>query len=199
MKSAASTTTNALIIVVYAFYGGVWLAFFSFVNSSVTTPPDFIQAVVAWTLAILGTTIPVANYLSAAPEYRSGLTLSACVIAALGWGTFVFLTFLSVPTTPMRWLFFAAWFTALTGTAIPFAHYLNKRFARAVPPGSALLRQSIWVGLFGGACVWLQLGRALNWVSFFLIAAALAAIEGFLILRDRSKRPFDDSSPTPKR
>jgi hypothetical protein len=31
------------------------------------------------------------------------------------------------------------------------------------------------------------------------LAAALAAIEGFLILRDRSKRPFDDPTPPPKR
>jgi hypothetical protein len=199
MKSATSTTTNVLIVIVYVIYGGIWLAFFSFVNSSVTTPPDFVQAVVAWTLAISGTTIPVASYLSAAPEYRNGLTLAACVIAAMGWGMFIFLTFLSVPSTPMRWLFFAAWFTALTGTAIPFAHYLNKRFARAVPPNGVLLRQSIWAGLFGGACAWLQLGRALNWVSFFLVAAALAAIEAFLILRDRSKRPFDDSATPAKR
>src|SRR5574341_2233745 len=127
------------------------------------------------------------------------LIIAAIVLAALGWAGVVYLTTRTLPTVGPRWMFFAAWLIALTGTAIPFAHYLNKRFARTIPPEAVMLRQSLWVGIFGATCAWLQLGRALNWASALLLAAALVAIEGFLILRDRSKRPFDDSSTTAKR
>ncbi len=133
------------------------------------------------------------------PERRLALTIASIVLAVVGWTGVILLTNLTLPTVGPRWLFFAAWLTALTGTAIPFAQYLNKRFSKTMPPDSVLLRQSLWVGIFGAACAWLLLGRALNWASGLLLAAALAAIEGFLILRDRSQRPFDDSSTTAKR
>jgi hypothetical protein len=135
------------------------------------------------------------------PSTRLPLSLfvATIILAALGWAGIIYLTTQTLPTIGPRWLFFAAWLTALTGTAIPFAHYLNKRFAKTLPPDSVMLRQSLWVGLFGASCAWLQLGRALNWASALLLAAAFIAIEGFLILRDRSKRPFDDPASTPKR
>jgi drug/metabolite transporter (DMT)-like permease len=110
-----------------------------------------------------------------------------------------YLTTQTLPAAPFLWLFFAAWLIALTGTAIPFAHYLNKRFAKILPPDAVMLRQALWVGLFGASCAWLQLGRALNWASALLLAAALIAIEGFLLLRERSKRPFDEPSTPAKR
>jgi hypothetical protein len=127
------------------------------------------------------------------------LIIAAAVLAIFGWAGVVYLATQTLPTVGPRWMFFVAWLLALTGTSIPFVHYLNKRFARGLPSEAAMLRQSIWVGIFGAACAWLQLGRALNWASALLLAAALIAIEGFLILRDRSKRPFDDSSTTAKR
>ncbi|MBM4423675.1 MAG: hypothetical protein FJ030_09825 [Chloroflexi bacterium] len=133
------------------------------------------------------------------PERRPALIVASIALALVGWAGLIALANLTLPTVGPRWLFFAAWLTALTGTAIPFARYLNQRFAKTVPPDSVLLRQSIWVGLFGATCAWLQLGRALNWAAALLLAAAFAAIEAFLILRDRSKRPFDDSATPPKR
>jgi hypothetical protein len=139
--------------------------------------------------------------MNAPPSNRLPLSLlvATAVLAGLGWAGVVFLTSQTLPSIGPRWLFFAAWLTALTGTAIPFAHYLNKRFSKVMPPDGVMLRQSLWVGLFGAACAWLQLGRALSWASALLLAAAFIAIEGFLILRDRSKRPFDDTSTTAKR
>lgn len=138
--------------------------------------------------------------MDAPPSNRFPLSLlvATVVLAALGWAGVVFLTTQTLPTIGPRWLFFAAWLTALTGTAIPFAHYLNKRFSKTMPPDGVMLRQSLWVGLFGATCAWLMLGRALNWASALLLAAALIAIESFLILRDRSRRPFDDSATTAK-
>jgi drug/metabolite transporter (DMT)-like permease len=127
------------------------------------------------------------------------LLIATLVLAAVGWTGVILITNQTLPTVGPRWLFFVVWLIALTGTAIPFAHYLNKRFAKVMPPDGVMLRQSLWVGLFGATCAWLLLGRALNWASALLLAAALIAIEGFLILRDRSRRPFDDSAPTAKR
>ncbi|MBI4314590.1 MAG: hypothetical protein HY679_01550 [Chloroflexi bacterium] len=132
-------------------------------------------------------------------ERRWGLTLASIILALAGWGGLIWVANFTLPTVGPRWLFFALWFMALTGTAVPFAGYLNRRFARAMPPDSVLLRQSIWVGLFGATCAWLQLGRALNWTTGILLAAALAAIEIFISLRARSKWTPDDTPPTAKR
>ena len=127
------------------------------------------------------------------PHPSLSLTLAAWFLAIIGWAGVIYLTNFTIPTVGPRWLFFAVWFTALTGTAIPFARYLNLRFGKSLPPESVLLRQSIWVGLFGATCAWLQLGRALNWATGLLLAAALAAIEIFLLLRARSRWRPDDS------
>ena len=132
-------------------------------------------------------------------RFPLSLLVATLVLASVGWAGVVYVTTQTLPTAPFLWLFFVVWLTALTGTAIPFAHYLNKRFAKTMPPDAVMLRQSLWVGLFGASCAWLQLGGALSWVSALLLAAALSAIEGFLILRERSQRPFDDPAPTPKR
>ncbi|MBI3244785.1 MAG: hypothetical protein HYZ49_21105 [Chloroflexi bacterium] len=121
------------------------------------------------------------------------LTLAAWFLALAGWAGVIYLTNFTIPTVGPRWLFFAVWFTALTGTAIPFARYLNLRFGKTLPPESVLLRQSIWVGLFGATCAWLQLGRVLNWATALLLAAALVAIEIFLLLRARSRWRPDGS------
>lgn len=199
MSHSTSPLKNVFLLVIYGIFGAAWLALIVFVNASVETPPPVLQAALTWLIAILGTTIPAVNYVSSPSVDRSGLTLAACALSLAGWVGFVFLTYFSPPTIGPLWLFFAAWVTALTGTAIPFVHYLNKRFARIIPPEAVMLRQAIWVGLFGATSAWLQLGRALNWASALLLAAALVAIEGFLILRDRSQRPFDDSSTAAKR
>jgi drug/metabolite transporter (DMT)-like permease len=140
------------------------------------------------------------SLMSEAPSHPSfSLIVAAVVLAFAGWAGVVYLATQTLPTVGPQWMFFAVWLMALTGTAIPFVHYLNRRFAHGLPPDTVMLRQSIWVGIFGATCAWLQLGRALTWASALLLAAALVAIEGFLILRERSKRPFDDSSPTAKR
>lgn len=127
------------------------------------------------------------------PQPSLSLTLAAWFLALAGWAGVIYLTNFTIPTVGPRWLFFAVWFTALTGTAIPFARYLNLRFGKSLPPEGVLLRQSIWVGLFGATCAWLQLGRALNWATGLLLAAALIAIEIFLLLRARSRWRPDDS------
>jgi hypothetical protein len=115
------------------------------------------------------------------------LTLAAWILAALGWLGLGVVLFLLIPDAAPRWFFFVLWLTALTGTAIPFVRYLNRRFSLALPPSSVLLRQALWVGLFGAACAWLQIGRVLSLPIALLVAAGLGAIEWFLRMRERSR------------
>ena len=139
------------------------------------------------------------NNAPAPADRHTALTIAASFLAVIGWGGLLFLLNAALPTVGPRWLFFALWFVALTGTALPFVRYLNKRFAKTPPSDGVLLRQSIWVGLFGATCAWLQLGRALNWATGLLLAAALIAIEIFTLLRARSQWNPDEPSPTSER
>ncbi len=198
MHSSTTPLKNIFLFIILVVFIFAWMGFFGYVNSLVVSPPPF-HAVWVWVAAIAGTAIPVVNLVNSPAVERSGLTVAACLLALGAWVGFVSLTYFTVPSVGPRWLFFAVWLAALTSTAIPFVQYLNKRFSHTLPPDDVMLRQAIWVGIFGASCAWLQLGRALNWASALLLAAALIAIEGFLILRDRSKRPFDDTPPPPKR
>jgi hypothetical protein len=87
-------------------------------------------------------------------------------------------------------VFFLLLQVALTGSALPFVHYLHQRFGR---PGSAplgyivLVRQSIWVGLFGVICLWLRIPRLLSIPLAVVVLGALIMVEFFLRLRERSQ------------
>ncbi len=130
------------------------------------------------------------------PNYFS-LTLTTWVLALAGWGGLAWLV--SAPLTPTgdiyhpipglgpRWLFFVCWLAALTGTALPFVRYLHQRFAHALPSPGVLLRQAIWVGLFGAICAWLQVGHILNLALAALVLAGLGGVEWFLRVRERAR------------
>ncbi len=131
-----------------------------------------------------------------APNYFS-LTLATWILAIAGWSGLAWLVSTPLeatgdPYTPIpglgpRWLFFLCWLAALTGTALPFVRYLNHRFAKTPPPASVLLRQALWVGLFGATCAWLQIGRILNVALAALLAAGLGGVEWFLRMRERAR------------
>jgi hypothetical protein len=55
-----------------------------------------------------------------------------------------------------------------------------------VKPG-VLLRQAIWVGLFGTICAWLRIPRLLSIPVAIVVALALSAIESLLRLRERTQ------------
>jgi hypothetical protein len=130
-------------------------------------------------------------------DYR-GFAMAAFVLAAAGWAGEVYVLGYTLPSAGPRWLFFVVGLMAVTGTAAPFVHYLNRRFARQPVPAGVLLRQSLWVGFFGATCAWLQIGRTLTLATALLLAAALAAIEWFLRMRERSRwepEPGMDDEP----
>ncbi|MDW7756027.1 MAG: hypothetical protein SCH68_12790, partial [Brevefilum sp.] len=77
---------------------------------------------------------------------------------------------------------------ALTGPALPIVYFLNKRFPSDLPvEGMVILRQAMWVGVFGSTVAWLQLGRVLTPVMALILAGVFALIEFLLRLFERSR------------
>ena len=123
-------------------------------------------------------------------EAHGPVLAAAGALASLGWIGLIALFVLAIPTAFPLWLFFVCWLVALTGTAAPFVRLLHRRFApRAGPPapGGVILRQSLWVGIYGATCAWLQIGRVLSVPVALLLALSLIAIEWFLRARERSR------------
>jgi hypothetical protein len=123
------------------------------------------------------TSLPVSSFLP-----------TAFILAILGWGGLFYLVNYTVPTVGPRWLFFFLGVLALTGTSLPFVAFLNRRFPSQPPavPG-VILRQAIWVGIYGPTLAWLQLGRVLTLALALLLALGLVLIEALLRMRERSQ------------
>lgn len=106
----------------------------------------------------------------------------------VGWGGLFALFNFAEPLLWPRWLFFFLIVVAFTGTALPIASFLNHRFP-GEPPATVrvILRQALWVGVFGGTLAWLLAGRVLNLALALILALAFLAIEWFLRLRERAR------------
>jgi hypothetical protein len=116
--------------------------------------------------------------------------MAGVVLAAGGWAGLIWLLGNTLPTVPNRWAFYVLLQVALTGTALPFVHFLNQRFGSergTRVKTSTLVRQAIWVGLYGTLCVWLRIPRLLSIPLALLLALALATIETLLRLRERAQ------------
>ncbi len=113
---------------------------------------------------------------------------TAVILIVIGWGGLFFLVNNSLPTIGPRWLFFFLFFLALTGTALPFVAFLNRRFA-SNPPASpgVILRQAIFFGVYWATLAWLQSGRVLTTSLIILLAFGLLLMEWLLRLRERSQ------------
>lgn len=113
---------------------------------------------------------------------------TAFILAASGWVGLFFLISRTLPTVGPRWLFFFLSVLALTGTVLPAVAFLNRRFPSTPPatPG-VILRQSLWIGIYGPTLAWLQIGRVLTVALTILLAIGLILIEVLLRLRERSQ------------
>jgi hypothetical protein len=84
-------------------------------------------------------------------------------------------------------LFFGFMFLGLGASTVPVTAYMNYRFAK---PGwgerdkGRLLREGIWVGLFGVLLAYLQLVRSLNWTIGLVLACVFILIETFFLTRE---------------
>jgi hypothetical protein len=119
-------------------------------------------------------------------NYR-GLMLAAMFLSCSGWLGLYLLMMNTLPTLGSRWLYYVAWTSAATGTALPFLWLLNKRF-RSESPASPkiLLREALLFGLWAAICLWLRLNLMLNLKLALLIGIGISTIEWLLRLIERS-------------
>jgi len=117
------------------------------------------------------------------------------VLSTLGLGGLLIVIRATLPTLAPRWLFFFLGVIGLTGFSLPLIFFLNKRFPSDPPvEGMVILRQALWVGVFGSTVAWLQLGRVLTGGLALILAGVFVMIEFLLRLFERSRwNPKKDS------
>ena len=121
-------------------------------------------------------------------SFRGYLT-SALILALVGWGGLAALLKYTLPTIWPRWAFFFLWVLALTGTALPFTYFFNRRYlAAALSDPQVIVRQALWAGIYGATVAWLQLGRLVTFWVIVSLAAGLIAVEYFIRLRELARR-----------
>jgi hypothetical protein len=123
------------------------------------------------------------------PGIRQYLT-SALFLMAVGWGglALLILVYEVPPLVWARWGFFALWFTALTGTALPIMYFLNLRFPSDPPvEPHAIVRQAMWVGVYGAVLAWLQLGRVMAFWMWIGLGGGLLGVEYLIRLREQAR------------
>jgi hypothetical protein len=132
------------------------------------------------------------------PSFRPYL-IPTIVLASVGWLGLVFLFAFSLPTLWPRWLLFAFLILALTGTALPVAWFINLRFPSNPPiEPFVIVRQAIWVGVYGATLVWLEMGRILTFGIGLALAGGLIAIEYLIRMREKSQKPVYKTSNEPE-
>lgn len=133
------------------------------------------------------------------PKFKS-FGLSALALSVLGWGGLYFVITTTLPFVWSRWGFFALLLMALTGTALPIVFYFHRRFpSNPSADANVLIRQALWVGVFGATLAWLQLGRLVTLYVILGLAGGIMAAEYFIRIREKAtRRPpvihDDDSS-----
>lgn len=124
---------------------------------------------------------------TSSPTAKSVLP-AAITLAVIGWGGLGAVVFFTLPTVGPRWLFFFLGVLALTGSALPFVAYLNRRFPSTPPVNSGvILRQSVWVGIYAATLAWLQIGRVLTPSLALVLALGFVIIEWLIRLREKSQ------------
>jgi hypothetical protein len=113
---------------------------------------------------------------------------SAISLFVLGWGAAAFAVFTLEPTVWARWLLFFGGTLGLTGLAMPVTWFLNLRFRSEPPAGSTVIvRQAIWVGVYGALLVWLQQARLVTLWTGLGLAIGLVAIEYLIRMREKAR------------
>jgi uncharacterized membrane protein YuzA (DUF378 family) len=113
--------------------------------------------------------------------------LSSLVLILIGWGGLYLLITQTRPYVWSRWGFFILAMMAVTGIVLPIVYFFHRRFPGATPTeANVIVRQAMWVGIYGATLAWLQLGRLVTVYVILGLAGGLAAIEYFTRLREKS-------------
>jgi hypothetical protein len=113
---------------------------------------------------------------------------SAISLIVLGFGSAVSAIFALTPTLWARWLLFFGGTLGLTGLALPVTWFFNLRFPSSPPVGPyVIVRQAIWVGVFGVVLAWLQQVRLVTLWTGLGLAFGLVAIEYLIRMRERAR------------
>ena len=121
------------------------------------------------------------------PSFITVLPL-ALLLAIPGWFGLIYLMTSTIPDLGNRWLFYISLVCAITGTAVPIVAYLNRV---AAPFGPAtfdiIVRESLLVGIYAGALLWLNKGQVLSFGLALILAVGLILVELLLRFRYRSE------------
>ncbi len=125
--------------------------------------------------------------MDAQPSPRAYL-IPAFLMAILGWGGLYLVVNYTLPFVWLRWSFFLLWILALTGTALPFTYLINRRFPSDPPAEpNVVVRQALWVGVYGATLAWLQLGRLVSLYVWMGLAGGLIVVEYLIRLREKAR------------
>lgn len=114
---------------------------------------------------------------------------SIIILILVGWGGMFAVIYLSLPLVWARWGFFVFGIMALTGISLPIIYFLHRRFPDEPPAQSnVIVRQALWVGVYGATLAWLQLGRFVTLYVILGLAGGFIAIEYFIRLREKANR-----------
>jgi hypothetical protein len=113
---------------------------------------------------------------------------STICLLLFGFGAAAFSIFYLPPVVWARWLLFFGGTLGLTGLALPVTWFLNLRFPSEPPAGPyVVLRQAIWVGVYGIVLAWLQQVRLVTIWTGLGLAVGLVAIEYLIRMRERAR------------
>jgi hypothetical protein len=113
---------------------------------------------------------------------------STILLFIIGWGCIAFAIFSLTPTVWARWLLFFGGTLGLTSLALPATWFLNLRFPSDPPIGATvIMRQAIWVGVYGALLTWLQQERLVTLWTGLGLAAGLIAIEYLVRMRENAR------------
>ncbi len=126
------------------------------------------------------------NSYQKSPSFWKFLWISL-LLCVFGWGGLAYLVMLTLPSLGPRWLFFFCLVLALSGLALPITYFLNRRFPSGpMIDAGVVLREAMWVGVYGSSIAWLQIGRVLTSSLVLVLAVGLVMVEFLLRLRERS-------------
>ena len=133
--------------------------------------------------------------MSPKPTFRPYI-LPTLFLLILGWGGLYILAVYTLPFVWARWGFFALWVIALTAASFPVIYFVTTRFSAGKMEPHVLVRQALWVGVYGATLAWLQLASLVNVYVILGLAFGLAAIEALLRLRERARWHVPDMPET---